>query len=135
MKIIVCLDDKNGISFNNRRQSQDREVYRDMISLVGIDNLWMSSYSYKNLPSPPENCHVDDNYWEAAMENDFCFVEDKSILSNFQCASDIIIYRWNRVYPADVKLPVDALTGWDLVERVNFPGFSHDLITREVYHR
>lgn len=25
MKIIVCIDDKNGMMFNHRRQSKDRE--------------------------------------------------------------------------------------------------------------
>ena len=31
MTIIVCLDDKNGLSFNNRRQSRDKILIEDII--------------------------------------------------------------------------------------------------------
>ena len=30
MQIIVCLDTKNGMMFNHRRQSRDREVLNDI---------------------------------------------------------------------------------------------------------
>ena len=33
MKIIVCLDDNNGMLFNNRRQSRDKTVVEDIISV------------------------------------------------------------------------------------------------------
>ena len=31
MKIIACLDDNNGLLFNNRRQSRDRVVIEDIL--------------------------------------------------------------------------------------------------------
>ena len=44
-----------------------------------------------------------------------------------------IIYRWNRVYPTDVSVEIG--TEWKLTETEEFPGFSHEKITKEVYCR
>ena len=48
----------------------------------------------------------------------------------------LVIYRWNRHYPADVRWDpdLDAL-GFVLRETADFPGTSHEKITREVYER
>ena len=46
----------------------------------------------------------------------------------------IILYRWNRVYPADTYFDID-LSGWQLVRTGEFSGASHELITKEVYTR
>ena len=36
MKVIVCVDDNNGMMFNNRRQSRDRILIEDVVkSVVG----------------------------------------------------------------------------------------------------
>ena len=39
MNIIVCLDDKNGMMFNKRRQSQDRVLRQRMLELAGEKKL------------------------------------------------------------------------------------------------
>ena len=44
-----------------------------------------------------------------------------------------IIYRWNRVYPADVSVEIGV--EWKLTETEKFPGFSHEKITKEIYCR
>ncbi|MFR4122966.1 MAG: hypothetical protein ACLT0W_12285 [Clostridium sp.] len=46
----------------------------------------------------------------------------------------MILYKWNRVYPADQYFAMD-LSGWKLVETVEFPGSSHEKITEERYER
>lgn len=135
MKIIMCLDNNNGILFNHRRQSKDCEVHRDMVAYAGNANLWMSEYSYKSFTVFYENCHVDDHFWELAHEGDLCFIEDGLAPSNIQRISEIIVYRWNRVYPSDVKFPQELLSEWKLVDCVNFSGRSHERITREVYRK
>lgn len=33
MHLVLCLDDNNGMAFNGRRQSRDRELTRQMNSL------------------------------------------------------------------------------------------------------
>ena len=44
----------------------------------------------------------------------------------------IILYRWNRVYPADLYFDID-LKNWHIKESNDFAGSSHDKITEEVY--
>ena len=35
MKIIVCVDNQNGMMFNHRRQSQDRVLRKRILELTG----------------------------------------------------------------------------------------------------
>ena len=41
MKIIVCVDNQNGMMFNHRRQSQDRVLRKRILELTGGEKLWM----------------------------------------------------------------------------------------------
>ena len=47
MVLIVCLDLNNGMYFNNRRQSRDREVIKDIAFITKNNNLIMTEYSHK----------------------------------------------------------------------------------------
>lgn len=47
MITISCVDDKNGMMFNRRRQSQDRVVREHIIQMAGNPTIWMSAYSQK----------------------------------------------------------------------------------------
>ena len=85
MRLIACVDDRDGMAFHQRRQSRDRVV---------------------RSPAP----------WLDRLE-------------------EVRLYRWGRVYPADVWLGLDLADGWALVSQEQFPGWSHDTITKEVYRR
>ena len=43
--IIVCMDKKNGMMFNERRQSQDQEVIKKMLEYAKGKPLWINDYS------------------------------------------------------------------------------------------
>ena len=47
MIIAVCIDDKGGMLFNHRRQSQDRLLREDLLTEAAGRPLWMSGYSAK----------------------------------------------------------------------------------------
>ena len=47
-------------------------------------------------------------------------------------AKKVVVYRWDKVYPADYKLP---LRQYKLVSTLEFQGYSHDKIVKEVYER
>ena len=48
----------------------------------------------------------------------------------------LIVYRWNRTYPADVYLDLDpAAEEFVLEQQSEFSGTSHPCITREIYRR
>lgn len=44
----------------------------------------------------------------------------------------VVLYRWDRAYPADLYWDL-PLEGWTLARREEFPGFSHEIIAKEVY--
>ena len=47
MKLIICLDDKNGMAFFGKRQSMDKAVSQNMIDLSRGHKIWMKEYSAK----------------------------------------------------------------------------------------
>ena len=132
MRLIVCLDDKNGMAFNHRRQSRDRIVIAKIEELVKGSTLYFSSYSAKLFPSG--DFEPSEDYLSRAGEDDFCFVEIEDFTPYEQQIKEITVFRWNRVYPADLYFPTD-LTQWSLERTVEFPGHSHEKITLEVYRR
>lgn len=134
MKIFVCLDDHNGLMFNRRRQSMDKAVREKMLNLSGGSPLWMNAYSADQFDGPPAQIVVDEQFLEKADAQDFCFVETCAF--SFEDASCVYVFRWNRLYPADVTLdfhPINA--NFSLVSTEDFPGNSHEKITLEIYRR
>ncbi|MBQ8403865.1 MAG: ribonuclease Z [Clostridia bacterium] len=132
MNLIVCLDDKNGMMFNKRRQSQDRLLRERVLALVP-GKLYMSAYSAKQF-GENEKIIVCEDYASVAGENDFCFAEDKEI--SLENVNQIIIYRWNRHYPADKRFAFDLpARGFTKVSSEDFIGNSHPKITEEIYKR
>ena len=50
MKLIVCLDDNNGMMFNKRRQSRDRVLIENMIELCKDEKLYTNECSVSLFP-------------------------------------------------------------------------------------
>ncbi|MBC5627685.1 ribonuclease Z [Clostridium sp. NSJ-6] len=137
MNIIVCLDDKNGMMFNKRRQSQDKLLRADISDSIGNSNLFMNHYSYK-LYKDIDNGKVQvcDDFLNKCGSNDFCLIEDKSLFNYANNIDTLIVYKWNRVYPADLYFDIDLQnSNWKLIESTEFQGSSHDKITKEIYRR
>ncbi len=135
MKLIVCLDDRGGMLFNRRRQSSDRVLRERVLSLAEGSRLWMNAYSAKQFEGASSHCCVDDAFLEKAQSGDYCFVENVAIDEICDRVEQLIVYRWNRVYPADVNFPFEQFSQWHLVKRTPFAGYSHPEITEEVYER
>ena len=53
MKVIVVIDDKNGLLFNHRRQSQDRIIREKILSIIQGRKLWMNAYSHRQFKDEP----------------------------------------------------------------------------------
>ena len=131
MKVIICLDDNGGMLFNNRRQSRDKEVLKDIINNLKGNKLYISAFSKKLFGDYTDCVMVDEDFLAGSCESKICFVENKS-LKNLSAINEIIVYKWNRVYPADFKCDVD-FSAYELVESIDFKGFSHEKITKEAY--
>ena len=129
MTLYICLDDRNGLQFNRRRQSRDASVLEDIRSQL-TGKLLIDPFSEKLIREaeipyvlPPEE--AADFFAEAVPSEDLLAKVMK-----------LVIYRWNRLYPSDVRWEPDLnAMGFVLRETTEFPGTSHEKITREVYER
>lgn len=131
---ILCIDDAGGVLFNRRRLSQDRALRADVLREAAGRRLWMSAYTRRQFSggAEEENLTVDEDFLTRAGEGELCFVEGQPLSPHLQRMEGLILYRWNRRYPADTYLDID-LTALRLQSREEFPGHSHETITKEVY--
>lgn len=131
MIVIACVDDNMGLAFNGRRQSRDSAVIARIRELTAGSKLWMSPRSAKLFDGdvvPAEGFLLESG------EKEYAFTEFAAPDLSDRRVEGLVLYRWNRVYPADLWLEV-ALTDWKLVSTVAFSGTSHENITEEIYTR
>ena len=133
MTLIVCVDDAFGMAFGGRRQSRDRAVCQDILRLAAGAVVRMDSRSTKLFEGLGGSVATTGDLWEAG-KGEFCFAEFQPVETLAESAEKLILYRWNRRYPADLyfTVPLDA---WRLADTAEFAGSSHETITREVYIR
>lgn len=138
MRIIVCVDERFGMMFHNRRQSQDRGLRKRILELTAGKTLRMNHYSYKQFEKDEKitdsNLICQEGFLSCAEEDDYCFVEDADIQPYLPQIKTIVLYKWNRSYPFDWKFSLD-LIGWTLQSVREFAGSSHERITEEIYIR
>lgn len=133
--IAVCIDGRGGMLFNRRRQSQDRAQREDLLRFCGGRRLWVAPYSAP-LFGEREEIRVDEEFLEKAEAGEVCFVEDRPIAPAAERMEALVVYDWDRAYPADVHLDFDpAAEGFALTEETEFPGSSHGRIIRRIYER
>ena len=139
MRVILTLDDQNGMMFNHRRQSRDRVLLERLVDLAGRlirggdGRLLMSPYTAGLFPDGvPAGTVSADDFLSRAGNADVCFVEDASLLPYQSLIPQLFVFRWNRDYPSDRRLDLD-LSGWSRTVEDEFPGFSHKVITLEQY--
>lgn len=137
MIIIVAVDDRSGMTFNHRRQTQDSILREKIIELTAGKCLWMNCYSVQQFHScDAAQIRVDDNFLREAASGEFCFLEDQPIKEYEKQIEQIILFKWNRRYPGDLYFDIDVKgEGWRLVRTEDFAGSSHEKITMEVYVR
>ena len=134
MKVIVCIDDKDGMLFANRRQSRDRELIKDVLAMCGNSKLWITPYSLSLFEGEEDKVVVDEQMLDKAESEDYCFVETKELATYEDTIEQLIVYHWNRVYPADRYFDIEYQT-WKLMETKEIEGYSHEKITKEIYER
>jgi len=128
--VIMCAAENGAVMFNKRRCSRDRAVVEDILTAFPGQTLHVTSYSaalfegaaLKIIASPAD-----------LGDSDVVFLEDISFSLLAEKCSRLIVYRWDRVYPGDIKLTVDD--SFALVSAEKFAGFSHEKITKEVYEK
>lgn len=133
--LIVCVDDGMGMMFNKRRVSRDEAIIKRIIEIAENKKIWMSQYSYPLFePIKTENIVADDSCLDKVASDEYCFIENLSVTNYKDKIDKIVLFRWNRSYPSDVKFNMN-LNEWKLNNSEEFAGNSHECITMEVYSK
>jgi hypothetical protein len=131
MKVIVCIDDGLGMMFNKRRQSRDRAVIADILSYAE-GRLTVAPAAARLFPEG--SVTVAEEPLDAV--EGYAFIERGGIGRVLSRVSEIIIYRWNELYPMDERLDIDPIgEGFSTESVTDFAGYAHEKITKEVYRR
>ncbi|MGN0194573.1 MAG: hypothetical protein ACI39G_05635 [Pseudoramibacter sp.] len=137
---MMFLDMKNGMAFNRRRQTQDRAVIQRLLAQFPGKCFWGDEKT-KALFDGFDAAHfkADPDFLNKAAAGDVAvaeFVSSDQLKAVDRKIEQLVIYRWDKVYPADLVCTYPlAKAGWNLTKQTEFTGHSHDKITEEVYHR
>ncbi len=134
MIAIACVDDGLGVGFNRRRQSRDRAMLARLSEVTRGAPVWMNSSTAKLFDPLPPLARVAEDFLDRAGQGEYCFAENTDLAPLADRLEGLVLYRWNRAYPADRRLGLDP-GAFRLVRRTDFPGSSHEKITEEVYTR
>lgn len=129
MILAVCVDNRMGMAFMGKRLSKDALLRGKLLEISG-GNLRMSGYSAKQFDDP---VYAGADYLSGAVNGDWCFCENGDYAGFADHLEKIVLFKWNRDYPADLHF---AFPGeWHMVSAEDFPGKSHETITMEVYEK
>ncbi len=133
MKVIICVDKNNGMLFNNRRLSRDKVIYDYILNMVKDNKLYCNEYS-SSLFDSKENIIISNDFLDKATKEDYVFIENNKIPNQI---SELIVFRWNRLYPADTFFDenIISLNNLKKISSKNFKGFSHNKITVDIFRR
>jgi hypothetical protein len=127
---MACLDNRDGMTFNHRRQSQDTVLCQKILDISSHSRLWIAPYSHSLFPDAPQ-VNISEDYLLDAGDGDYCFAENPFSPALKKWIEKIIIFRWNRDYPFDTSFPI-PLNQWHCTTATDFIGSSHN-ITMETY--
>lgn len=134
MTVIVCLSDGGGMTFNKRRQSRDAAVTENIENLVCDGALFISDFSLSLFSESKLSVIAATDPLSAASSGDFVFLEDRGVGKHVPKMEGLVIYRWNRRYPSDLRFDTDPeKIGMKLSDVIEFTGNSHEKITREIW--
>ena len=133
MTVVLCLDDNNGMLFNNRRQSKDSLLIKDLLSYTS-QKILINKFSEDLFSGFTDNVIISEDFLENAGTEEVCFVENIDLTKFEEKIEKLIVYRWNKVYPNDFRCNI-RLDNYSLVEASDFQGSSHEKITRSVFRK
>lgn len=134
--VAVCVDDQNGMGFGDRRQSRDRELISDFMQECSSEKtICIGEYSRGLFESYPQVTVLDDLLAQCP-DGGVCFAELQLLKPFLEEIETLILYRWNRLYPADLYFDLQPeKNGFFLTSSCDFVGSSHDKITKEIYRK
>ena len=135
MILALCADKKDGMAFHRRRQSLDRAVRADLLTMAAGSPIWMTPYSALQFTEPDAVLRLSEAPLSQAGPGAWCFAEFPPLAPALERIERLVLYRWDRVYPADQRLDLNLERDFRLVSAQDFPGHAHQIVTKEVYQR
>ena len=131
MNVIICLDDNNGMLFNNRRQSRDKALLSDAFGNLQGEKLYITSFSEKLMAEYCDKVTLCEDA-SALQSGQWFFCENVDLTSFTDKIEMLVVYKWNRVYPADFNCNLD-FSLFNLKSESEFEGNSHPVITKQTF--
>ena len=152
MKLILFTDERYGFSFNHRRQSSDLRAREHLKARLAGEwlSVFMNDYTRRSLqrdglleedlsfPGQAAASSVRDDasfLEQAAAAGGWAYVENVSLTGYYHLIDEILLYQFDKRYPADRLFAVSLLQGFTLTEQEVVPGNSHDEIEFSHYIR
>ena len=131
---ILCVEEEGGILFHQRRVSRDRLLIDWIMKKIGEKSLWMREYSKTLFADYPVK--IAEDYLAQAGSEDYCFIEDGSYTEYLDKITGLLLCRWRRHYPSDLKFQESILAeGWQLEAVYEVKGSSHENIMVEEWKK
>ena len=133
MILIGCVDERNGMSFEGRRTSQDRIMRDDLRQLFPA--LSMDAYAY-SLFSQDDVDYCYEICEDLTQCSYPCLVELLPPSQFEPHLEKVVLYQWHRQYPSTVQMDINLHdTMWECVDIHCFEGSSRDKITRAIFQK
>lgn len=130
MTVFLCVDNNMGMAFGGKRQSRDREVISDILKSASMP-LYINSCSEILFKNSGFDFIITDDIFK---HDGCCFAENVRLEPHINKIGRLVIYKWNRTYPADLFLDIEPSSSGFYLYGVNeLTGFSHEKITKEIW--
>ena len=126
--VAICLDDGGGMLFGGQRQSRDRVLTAELCASTN-GKIYITSFSSAIFKEHRERVEIVDDPFNDAPDGATLFIENIDISPDEDRVAEILLYKWNRKYPADKWIDID-LSSYRIISKRIFVGSSHDKITR-----
>lgn len=146
MNIIVCADNRMGISFNGKRTTRDHIIMTEILTAYGHD-IWIFPNSEKYVRSEIEqhdidvNLHIINDVSELdSLPTDATIFIETGTNEFFDTLLDkvdnIILYQWNTTYMYTEQFPdIHADKRFSVVHQETIEGSSHDEVIKQYFER
>ena len=138
ISFIVCIEDRYGISFNKRLIGRDKFVDEYLEEKLTKSKV----FADQNYINYVKNCRIknikDQRISDLvnSKEEITIFCSSKESLEYLENADEIVIFYWNRRYPADLYLDYDIVANdYCLSERVEDIEGSTHILTKEIWRK
>ncbi|MBR7116127.1 MAG: ribonuclease Z [Clostridia bacterium] len=126
--VVICLDDEGGMTVFGKRQSRDRVLIEELCESVSAP-IYVNTFSSFLFRDRADRVHISDDPLGDCPDGGVAFIENLPLLPHIDDIGTVILYKWNRLYPSDVKIDI-SFDGFRVESRKDFVGSSHERITK-----